>query len=66
MEEALTAGIYAPYYCAEHGKHFLVPGKRPNCPVCDVPCFTPMEWQYRTNPRIQRERRVQLLRNHLE
>lgn len=67
MEEALkNNGQFAPYYCADHGKHFMLPGIRPECPVCGSACFTPEEWEYQNSPRIRRVRRIQLLRNHLE
>lgn len=67
MEEALKSGQFAPFYCAEHGKHFMLPGGvRPACPVCGVDCFTPEEWSHQNSPRLRRERRIQLLRNHLE
>lgn len=66
IEASLTAGQYALFYCAEHGKHFMLPGKRPQCPVCDAPCFTEDEWLYRNSTRRIRERRIQMLRNNLE
>lgn len=66
LEEALSSGYYEPFYCTEHGKHFFLPGVRAECPICQKPCFTPMEWEYRNTPRQRRERRVQMLRNHLE
>lgn len=66
LEESLKSGQYAPFYCNDHGQHFLLPGGRPACPVCGELCFTPDEWAYRNSTRKRRERRIQLLRNHLE
>lgn len=67
MEEALkNNGQFQPFYCSDHGKHFMLPGIRPPCPVCGAPCFTPEEWEYSNSARIRRTRRLQLLRNHLE
>lgn len=66
VEEALKSGKYVPFYCAKHGQHYFLPGFRPDCPECGAACFNEDEWQYRGSARNRRERRVQLLRNHLE
>lgn len=68
MDDALRSGEYNPFYCGTHGKFLFLPGTRGTCPVCDQPCFTPEEWQYRQeqSSREARVRRVQMLRNHLE
>lgn len=68
MDDALREGEYSPFHCAKHGKFLRLPGARALCPVCEQPCFTPEEWQYQQQDsnRVWRERRVQMLRNHLE
>lgn len=66
LDETLTNSNYALYYCNEHGKQFMLPAVRPACPVCGEFCFTPEEFTYRQSLRKRRERRIQLLRNHLE
>lgn len=68
LDNALRVGEYVPFYCGKHGKFLLLPGVRGICPVCEQPCFTPEEWQHKRQQslRDERQRRIQLLRNHLE